>query len=108
MAIFGFRDDKIELFIDGQSSIDEDGNLVTAYGCWSESEECHAQPAGAGVERKFPDGKVSSYSYTVHLNNDCKEYQIGDRVRIVFHDGNEGEFNVLGFHRCYLKSLLWV
>lgn len=87
----------------------EDGNGDYHEGTseWRGYIPCNAVPAGKAAERTFEDGKVRAYSYTVNLNTEI-DFQIGDRVRIEFHNGKVGEFGVKGFHRYQLQCKMWV
>jgi len=47
----------------------------------------------------------------VYLNQDCREFKKGERVRLFGLDGlvpNDKDFEVVGFHRNQLNAQLWV
>ena len=56
----------------------------------------------------FEDGIVRKYSYTVYLPNNCKDFAIGDRVRISLLGEVKREFEVKGFHRWQHQCKIWV
>lgn len=86
---------------------DENGDYHKGSSEWCGYIPCNAVPAGKAAERTFEDGKVRAYSYTISLNTD-RDFQIGDRVKVEFHEGKVREFGVKGFHRYQLQCKLWV
>ena len=81
----------------------------------SESTEeipCRIVPNGSSQQVRFEDGVAHNYSFSIYLNQDCREFKVGDRVRLVGLDGveveNDKEFEVIGFFRNQLNARLWV
>lgn len=75
---------------------------------WSEPVRCHAVASGSAGVSAYEDGRIHSYTYTVgRLPADCREFEIGDRVRLTAF-GRVHELTVKGFHRYQLQSKLWL
>jgi hypothetical protein len=76
---------------------------------WVGRIKCDAVPStGKASEIQFEDGSVHSYSYTIYLNSDVREFAIGERVRLTLYGGAQKVFSVKGFQRYQLQSKLWV
>ena len=87
---------------------DENGDWHEGQEEWGEMIPCHAVASGRANEKTFPDGKVSTYSYTIgRLDPDISEFTIGERI-ILDISGSEREYTVKGFHRYQLQSKIWV
>ena len=69
---------------------------------------CRNVPAGKAEERQFEDGVIRRYSSIVRLDADCREFSIGDSVKLFLLNGVEREYEVKGFHRYQTHSKLWV
>lgn len=60
---------------------------------------------------KFLDGVSFNYTYLIYLNQDCRKFEIGERVKVFGLDGeieNDQQFEVKGFFRHQLNAHLWV
>lgn len=87
---------------------DENGDYHSGASEWSEELiECDAVPAGKADERTFEDGSVSKYSFTIYLPANCREFSIGDRVRLHRH-GKTYEFSVKGFIPYQHQTKIWI
>ena len=72
---------------------------------------CRIEPNGSAQQISFEDGTAHIYTYSIYLNQDCREFAIGEKVRLFGLDGeidNDKEFKVLGFFRNQLNARLWV
>ncbi len=72
---------------------------------------CRIEPNGSAQEVYFDDGVARNYSFTVYLDQDCREFHVGEKVRLVGLDGlveNDRQFEVKGFFRNQLNARLWV
>lgn len=72
---------------------------------------CRIESNGSAAQVHYKDGVAHNYSFMVYLNSDCREFHIGDKVRLCGLDGqieNDKEFEVLGFFRNQLNARLWV
>lgn len=69
---------------------------------------CRNVPSGKAEEREFEDGVVRTYSSVIRLDADCREFSIGDMVKLFLLEGVEREYEVKGFHRYQLYAKLWV
>ena len=69
--------------------------------------ECDLKPAGSANEIQFEDGVVESYSYTIYLPSNCRDFNRGD-VIVVDHFNKRTEFVVKGFQRYQLQCKIWV
>lgn len=90
----------------------EDGDLVDGSASeWKRLCKCDIVPGGKAATITLPDGTSSNYSYTIsNLPKDCKEFNYGDNVRILFYgkEENARKFKVLGFHRYQHQCKIWV
>lgn len=88
----------------------EDGNGDYHPGeqSWEGEIKCGYTPAGEANELKFEDGSTKVYSYTVTLPRDCRDFAIGDRVRLLMLNGQIQEFTVKSFLRYQLQCKMWV
>ena len=69
---------------------------------------CRYEPNGKADQIAFEDGKTYVYSYVVYLNQDCREFKIGDVIRLLNNGDLVAEKQVQGFHRGQLNARLWV
>jgi hypothetical protein len=72
---------------------------------------CRIVPNGSASQVRFNDGKAYNYSYSIYLNQDCRLFSIGEKVRLFGLDGeieNDKQFEVIGFVRNLLNARLWV
>lgn len=69
---------------------------------------CRNVPSGKADEREFEDGVLRTYSSVVRLDADCREFSIGDRVKLFLLGGTIREHEVKGFQRNQLRAKLWV
>lgn len=72
---------------------------------------CRIESNGSASQVHYEDGVAHNYSFMVYLNNDCREFHVGDKVRLSGLDGNidsDKEYEVLGFFRNQLNARLWV
>ena len=72
---------------------------------------CRIVPNGSAAQVHFEDGVAHNYSYTIYLNQDCRQFHVGEKVKLIGLDGeqeNDKQFVVLGFFRNQLNARLWV
>ncbi|WP_455636512.1 hypothetical protein [Parabacteroides sp.] len=69
---------------------------------------CRHVTNGKAGEREFEDGVVRTYSAIIRLDADCREFSIGDKVRLSLLGGIEREYEVKGFNRNQMYARLWV
>lgn len=88
----------------------EDGNGDYHQGesKWEGDIPCRNVPAGKAEQRQFEDGVIRTYSSVVRLDADCREFSIGEKVRLFLLGGIVRECEVKGFHRYQLCAKLWV
>jgi len=73
---------------------------------------CRIEANGSGNQVVYLDGVARNYSYAIYLNQDCREFRRGEKVRLfglvdVELKGDK-QFEVLGFFRNQLNARLWV
>lgn len=107
MAVLVMKKQHLSYLVKTDGYEDANGDYHEGSSEWRGYIPCNAVPAGKAAERTFEDGKVRAYSYTIGLDTDI-DFQIGDRVKIEFHDGKVREFGVKGFHRYQLQCKIWV
>lgn len=59
-------------------------------------------------QKQFEDGAVRTYSATIRLDAECREFTVGDRVKLFLSGDIVRECEVKGFHRYQLYAKLWV
>ena len=105
-----FRPHKLKVITFTAGGFENDGTPIAD----TESTEempCRIVPNGSAQQIRFEDGTAHVYSYSVFLDQDCREFKIGERVKLIGLDGeidNDKEFTVLGFFRNQLNARLWV
>lgn len=109
MAVLSLKPHKIEYLVIENGYEDSNGDYHEGSSHWEGNIPCDAVPSGGKAnEIQFEDGSVHRYSYTLYLSNAVKRFEVGERIRVEFHDGRIREFEVLGFQRYQLQSKLWV
>ena len=69
---------------------------------------CRFEPNGKANTIAFEDGKTYVYQYVVYLNQNCREIEYGDILRLLRDEVVVEEKQVQGFHRGQLNARLWV
>lgn len=69
---------------------------------------CRFEPNGKANTIAFEDGKTYVYQYVVYLNQNCREFEYGDIIRLLRDGVVVEEKQVQGFHRGQLNARLWV
>lgn len=87
---------------------DENGDYHPGESHWDGDVPCREVPAGRTEEKKFEDGVVRKYSSIIRLDSDCREFNVGDKVKVSILKGIVREYEVKGFHRYQTHSKLWV
>lgn len=108
MAILRLKPHKLEYQVTQEGYEDSNGDYHEGQSSWEGCIECDAVPSGKSNEIKFEDGSVKYYTYTIYLNNDVREFVLGEKVRITLYGGIKRVFTVKGFHRYQLQAKLWV
>lgn len=109
MAVLELKPHRLSYLVTSPGYEDDNGDYHEGTSRWEGDIECDAVPAsGSANEITFDDGTAHKYSYTVYLPVSCKDFSVGERVRIR-HLGNvEREYSVKGFQRWQLQCKLWV
>lgn len=109
MAILQLKPHTLEYQVTSQGYEDANGDYHKGESYWQGEIPCDAVPAsGKSNEVQFEDGSVHKYSYTIYLNNDVRDFCVGEKVRVTLYGGVKRVFTVKGFHRYQLQSKLWV
>ena len=108
MAVLQTKPHRLSYLVQGSWYIDSNGDYHNGKETWEGNIRCDAVPAGASNEMQFDDGVTRKYSYTVYLPKNCKDFVVGERVRILLYGSTEREFDVKGFHRYQMQCKLWV
>ena len=95
---------------DGGGHYDANGDWIPGGVTVSAPVACRYEDNGAAKTIRLDDGTDFRYSYTVYLDNDPgTDYRKGQTVELVDERGeSKGRFEVLGFQRRQLHSVLWV
>lgn len=87
---------------------DENGDHHEGESHYEGSIPCRHVPSGKSEEKEFEDGVVRKYSAIVRLDADCRDFPIGDKVKLSLLGGIERVYETKGFHRYQLYCKLWV
>lgn len=77
----------------------------------TEDIECLIVSDSQAESQRFLDGISFNYNYLIYLNQDCRQFEIGERVKLFGLDGeieHDKEFKVKGFFRHQMNAHLWV
>lgn len=109
--MLNFRPHKLQVILHVGGGLDEDGvplpDIETV-----EEMSCRIESNGSAAQVRFNDGVARNYSYSIYLNQDCRTFSVGEKVRLFGLDGipleNDKQFEVIGFFRNQLNARLWV
>ena len=107
MSVLDIKPHRLSYLVAGEGYEDENGDYHEGESHWEGEIECDAVPKGAAVEKEFEDGVVRTYSHEVYLPADCRDFCIGDRIRIDLL-GCDREGTVKGFHRYQYQCKMWI
>jgi hypothetical protein len=107
MGVLRLKPYEIARYTRTEGYMADNGDYIPGGEVLGEWEPCDAVPSGQAAERTFEDGVSRKYSLTVYMRADCKEFEIGDKVRLKRAD-LEDDFDVKGFHRYQHQAKLWV
>ena len=105
-----FRPHKLQVVTSTGGGFDENGIPLPDVES-TEEMPCRIIPNGSAAQIRFDDGTAHIYSYSIYLDQDCRQFHVGEKVRLIGLDGeqeNDMEFRVLGFFRNQLNARLWV
>ena len=106
-----FRPHKLQVVTFTSGGVDEDGVMLPDT---ENTEElpCRIESNSSAGQVRFSDGVAHNYSYLIYLDQDCRTFSIGEKVRLYGVDGealeNDKQFEVIGFFRNQLNARLWV
>ena len=111
MAILDFRKNDLyfEEVTDGyydKRGIWHEGSREWVFVC-----KCGSQPADSRnptIPLPNDNGELTVYNYVLHLPNNCREFQYGERVRVAINGGTERVYSVVGFQRGQLQCKLYI
>jgi hypothetical protein len=109
MAVLKLKSNLLYYLVTKDGYEDENGDFHQGESFWCEEPlSCDAVPStGNANEITFEDGTVSKYSFTVYLNAGCREFEIGEKVRLDRY-GFVGEYTVKGFYSYQHQSKLFI
>lgn len=109
MATISLNPHSIQYQIGGEGYEDEFGNYHDGNSEWVTIENCDIVPNGEARTITITDGTQKEYSYTIYLPKDCRDFKLGEKVRLMFFGKmSEKEYSVLGFHRYQLQAKMWI
>lgn len=109
MAVLRMKPHHLSYLVSQPGYEDGNGYYHAKESRWEGCIPCDAVPsAGKAGEEVFSDGVAREYSYVVYLPASCRQFALGDVVRLSFPDGMEREFEVKGFHRWQLQCKMWL
>lgn len=108
MAVLKLKQSRLSYLVANPGYEDDNGDYHTGVQSWKGDIKCGYAPAGAASEITYEDGSVEVYSYTLSLPSDCRDFSIGDRIRIEMLGGQWQEFTVKSFIRYQLQCKMWI
>ena len=102
------RPHKLQYLITAPGYEDKNGDYHQGESRWEGDIPCRNVPAGKAEQKQFEDGAVRPYSATIRLDAECREFTVGDRVKLFLSGDIVRECEVKGFHRYQLYAKLWV
>lgn len=88
---------------------DSNGDYHEGNSKWDGNIKCDVVSSGGKAsEIKFEDGSKKYYTYTIFMNNDVRDFSIGEKIRLTLYGGVQKVFTVKGFQRYQLQVKLWV
>ncbi len=108
MAVLSLKPCRLSYLVATPGYEDGNGDYHPGEETWKGDVECDMVPAGKANEIKYDDGSVRVYSYTVTLPTGCRDFEVGDRVRMRLLNGEIRYFEVKGFHRYQLQCKMWI
>lgn len=108
MSVLTFKPHRLSYLVTEIGYEDANGDFHEGKSYWDGNIPCDAVISGSANEIRFEDGSTHRYSYTIYLPKDCREFFIGDKVRVTLLGARVREFSVLGFARYQHQCKLWV
>ena len=102
------RPHRLQYLSTTQGYEDENGDYHEGESRWIGDIPCRNVPAGRAEQKEFEDGVVRFYSSIVQLDANCREFSIGEKVRLLLLGSVIRDCEVKGFHRYQLCAKLWV
>lgn len=107
MAVLALKPHSLRVLLLKSGEEMENGDYIEGDKRWSCPIKCDAVPAGKANEKVFEDGVTRKYTFTCYLAHDCREFAIGERVRLS-RNGLVQELEVKGFIRYQKQAKLWL
>lgn len=109
MATLSLKPHAIQYQCGADGYEDENGDWHDGLSRWVTLNDCDIVPNGQANTITIEDGTQKEYSYTIYLRNDCKEFELGEKIKLVFFNKTVSkEYLVLGFHRYQLQAKIWI
>lgn len=103
-----FRPHILQYQITTEGYEDDNGDYHPGTSSFEGDIPCRYEPNGKANEIAFEDGKVYVYQYVAYLNQDCREFKIGDIIQLLSDGVVVTTKQVQGFHRGQLNARLWL
>ena len=91
------RPHKLQYLITAPGYEDKNGDYHQGESRWEGDIPCRNVPAGKAEQKQFEDGAVRTYSATIRLDAECREFTVGDRVKLFLSRDIVRECEVKGF-----------
>lgn len=95
---------------------DERGDWHEGSSEWKQESRCDVVFEGQAKETKFEDGRVRLYSHVVYLPTSCRDFKVGEKIRLALFGAESSEsfdidslptYSVQGFHRYQHQCKIW-
>lgn len=110
MAILDFKPHHLWTCVKTPRWVDENGNSHPGTTTWSRYIKCDIVPAGKAEQRDFGDGVLQTYSYTIYLPTSCRDFALGEQIRLEKYGDydDQNTYLVKGFHRYQHQCKIWI
>lgn len=108
MSVLSFRPHRLEWEEVSPGVYLANGDYKAGTRAWQGYIECSAVARGEADKVVYADGVERQYSYTITLPARCRDFALGERVRLSLIGGRQEEYSVLGFQRYQHLCKLWV
>lgn len=107
MAIIELKSNTIQVQEVTDGYVAENGDYIEGTTKWSRTYKCDAVSAGTANEISLGDGYTRKYSFTCYLSSRCRDFALGQKVRLTRY-GKVYDLEVVDFKRYQHQAKLWV
>lgn len=107
MSVLELKANTIQVQEMAEGYVADNGDYIIGTTKWSRTYKCDAVPAGTAKEISLGDGYSRKYAFTCYLNPKCRDFQIGQKVKVTRY-GMTYDLEVIDFKRYQHQAKVWV